>query len=126
MKLPDQNVRDFAGAQQNFENLAGSLTASFPVSDANLATKTIRGEVGSAGAVVRGSGFTSVRNAVGNYTVTFTTAFSAPPVVIATPASAAGAHGIEVSSVSTTAFTILTNNRGASLDSPFAFHAMSV
>jgi hypothetical protein len=41
--------------------------------------KMIRGIVDSAGAVIEGSGFTSVRNSTGNFTITFSTAFSDIP-----------------------------------------------
>jgi len=41
--------------------------------------KFIRGIISSAGAVIEGSGFTAVRNSLGNFTVTFSTAFSDIP-----------------------------------------------
>jgi len=41
--------------------------------------KMIRGIISSAGAVTEGSGFTAVRNSLGNFTVTFSTAFSDIP-----------------------------------------------
>jgi hypothetical protein len=46
--------------------------------------RTVRGIVGSGGSVVAGAGFTVARTALGRYTVTFTTAFSAPPAVTVT------------------------------------------
>lgn len=45
------------------------------------------GQVSSTGAVARGVGFSSVRNSAGNYTVTFTNAFTTLPVVTLTPVS---------------------------------------
>lgn len=38
---------------------------------------------GTTGAIVAGTGFTAARNSAGNYTITFTTAFAAAPVVMA-------------------------------------------
>lgn len=44
--------------------------------------KMIRGQVGSGGTIVEGSGFTVVRSSAGNYVVTWSTPFSNEPVVI--------------------------------------------
>ncbi|MCA1571708.1 MAG: hypothetical protein LC798_15620 [Chloroflexi bacterium] len=46
---------------------------------------TLRGTItGSTGAIVRGTGFTAVRNAAGDYTITFAQAFAEAPSAVAT------------------------------------------
>lgn len=45
--------------------------------------KIIRGNVNSVGTILSGTGFTIQRNSTGNYTITFSTAFSGIPTVVA-------------------------------------------
>lgn len=44
--------------------------------------RIVRGQVSSSGGIVSGTGFTVVRTGLGLYTVTFTPAFLAAPVVL--------------------------------------------
>lgn len=53
--------------------------------------KWIRGIVSSAGAILEGAGFTVTRNSVGNYTITFSTAYSDIPSFNVTGAHTIGA-----------------------------------
>jgi hypothetical protein len=64
--------------------------------------KMIRGIVDSAGAVIEGSGFTAVRNSTGNFTITFSTAFSDIPSFTGTPVAATGNRSITILSATTT------------------------
>lgn len=45
----------------------------------------IRGLINSSGAVAHGEGFTSVRNSVGDYTITYSTAFADTATAVAVP-----------------------------------------
>lgn len=89
----------------------------------------IRGTVdGATGNVTNGTGFSSVRNSAGFYTVTFTSAFSAAPVVVATLVPGTGFGGsdtIILDSVVAGSFVAQTGIRGvANVDETFAFIAM--
>lgn len=61
----------------------GSLTATG-------GTTIIRGRVNGDGTIAAGTGFSITRTATGRYTITFTSAFSAVPVVLLTPRAGAG------------------------------------
>lgn len=79
MKLPlPTPLVDDPSLQINFEAIASAF-ATLP--------RFVFGQVSSTGAVARGVGFTSVKNSAGNYTVTFTNAFTTLPVVLLTPVS---------------------------------------
>jgi hypothetical protein len=47
--------------------------------------RIIRGKVNSNGSVLEGSGFSAVRTAEGEYTITFTTPFAGTPTMVASP-----------------------------------------
>jgi hypothetical protein len=79
---------------------------------ANSLPRIIYGIVSSTGAVSRGTGFSSVKNSTGNYTVTYTTPFVAAPVALVS--SVSGVIARISGAPSTTAFTIST------LDAAFA------
>lgn len=112
--------------------IAASKLAGYPADGSKVlkgdgtwgsATRIVRGSVTGAG-VGTGTGFTVVRNSAGNYTVTFTTAFSAAPFVLAGVDGAANAFML-ILSRSTTSFNIQTNNTGLSAtDTPFVFAAI--
>lgn len=81
------------------------------------------GRVSGAGAVVSGTGFTAVRNALGSYTVTFTAAFPAVPVVIVTPFGATAVI-VTISAIAAGSFTVKTYDAaGAAVDAEFLFWA---
>ena len=69
--------------------------------------KTIRGEVNSSGTKVYGSGFTSSGSG-GSYTITFSSAFSGMPTVVATLKASNHRNSIEVASISISGCTINT------------------
>lgn len=81
----------------------------------------LAGTISSAGAVVRGEGFTSVRNALGNYTVTFSPAFADVPVVTFGGTTASELRHTAVSASSMTVNTF--NSAGGLIDSEFDFIA---
>jgi len=76
--------------------------------DGNL--KIITGFVSSTGGVLRGSGFKSERSTEGIYNITFDTAFSSTPIVVANPAEtgdgAAVDNTVGITNLSTTGFTL--------------------
>jgi len=78
------------------------------------------GQIDTGGNVTRGTGFTSVRNSLGNYTVTFTQAFTNAPVADLTPIG--GVIARLVGSPTTTAMTISTlNSSFANADADTSF-----
>lgn len=86
--------------------------------------RIIRGNVSSAGAVVRGNGFTSAKTGTGLYTVTYTTAFASTPTVILGWGDTAGGGGAEIQSESETGFAVVTyNTASAVLNNSFSFIA---
>lgn len=72
---------------------------SGPVSAASGGGKVVTGVVSNTGAVLAGSGFTAVRNALGTFTVTYASPFAAIPAVAVAP-TAPGGHpmGYEIAS----------------------------
>lgn len=104
----------------------GTLTAAGNVVPAGSG---LTGLVNANGTVGAGTGFTPVRNAVGNYSVTFTTPFAAPPLILVTvadPAIGASVDAVIVSgSVTAGGFQVITMNSatGATRDQPFFFEA---
>jgi hypothetical protein len=101
-------------AQQNFEQLEGVDALGFRI---------VRGGItGTTGAVAFGTGFTCVRNAVGDYTITFSTAFPATPAVAGT----ATAWVMATTTLSATSWrvTVFNSTTGAALDRDFTFIAI--
>lgn len=84
----------------------------------------VRGTVSSAGAVVRGAGFTAAKNATGNYTITFTTTFAAVPIVVAMGASSTVAFAISNTALTATADILTYDAAGAATDLTFHFIAI--
>jgi len=91
--------------------------------------RVLRGLVNSDGTVVNGTGFTVTRNGTGDYTVTFSTDFSAAPTPVVTGHSTLGVIA-NVSDLLTGSFRVQTfviqALSGATLaaDSPFTFIVM--
>ena len=87
--------------------------------------RLIGGVVNDVGTIVSGTGFTAVRDALGQYTVTFVPAFPATPVGIATAYQTVGTidKGIIVSALSSTILTVqtITASTGAAVDEGFTF-----
>jgi hypothetical protein len=86
--------------------------------------KTLRGVIDSAGAVTKGTGFTSVRNSTGNYTITFTTAFSDTPSMAVTAVNATVLVASIVSASTTTCNYIIATGGGTATDAAAHFHAI--
>jgi hypothetical protein len=78
--------------------------------------KTIRGIISSAGAILKGTGFTSVRNSAGNFTITFSTAFSDTPSCMTN-----GVHTLGVASNIISASTAQVNYALRQMDGSFNF-----
>lgn len=90
----------------------------------------IRGRIDTtgAGSILHGTGFTIVRNGVGDVTVTFTTAFAAVPVVIPSTQDAVGnvnVAKIEGTPTTTTARITRYNLAAAAVDGIVQFIAMT-
>lgn len=88
----------------------------------------ITGSVSSAGALVAGSGFAPVRNAQGDYTITFTTAFASPPVILVTMFPAGASVLIPaLTTVAVGSFRLqVLNAGGGSTDGAFLFTAQAM
>lgn len=87
----------------------------------------VRGAVSSTGTVAKGSGFSSSRTSAGIFVVTYTSAFAAVPVLVATAFVSGGVRITGISSESASGFTIEIRNDGATLsDAAFSFYAMNV
>jgi hypothetical protein len=88
--------------------------------------RTVTGRVTDTGAITAGTGFTVNKSATGTYDVTFTSAFSAVPTVMATVGDTAAGRAIKVNTPATTGFTVkISNVAGAPTneDQPFNFVA---
>lgn len=84
----------------------------------------VRGQVGSDGSVVRGTGFTATKNSTGVYTVTFSVAFSAIPIPVATPAGSTLGVNAATSDHAVGSFRVYcSNTAGSAADSGFTFVA---
>jgi hypothetical protein len=119
-------IAQAAGQQLNWavQELPDAGSAAAPA----VISQVVRGRVNSDGTVAAGTGFTSVKNSTGNYTVTFTTPFSQAPIVVASsfgfPGAIAEAY---VNAVAAGSMDVLTGQPGTSFrDSAFMFIAMSV
>jgi hypothetical protein len=84
----------------------------------------VRGQVGSDGSITRGSGFTAAKNSTGVYTVTFTVAFPAVPIVVATPAGSTLGVNVATADHAVGSFRAFCSNAaGSAADSAFTFIA---
>ncbi|MCC3778441.1 hypothetical protein [Streptomyces sp. UNOB3_S3] len=106
---------------------ATSAKLSFRVSAPQPVERRVYGTVAASGAVVSGTGFTSVRSATSTFTITFARPFTSPPSVVATAAVGLATPIVTVHSVSTTAAVIFTANPGGTWSpQPFHFIAMGL
>lgn len=94
---------------------AGNVSAS-------SAMRLVRGGVLSTGVKTLGEGFTSAKNSTGVYTITYTVAYAAIPVVVASITSAASST-IAVSSDTTTVEIRTFTDAGIATDLGFSFIA---
>ncbi len=91
----------------------------FPISPRRVVAGNI---TGSTGAIVNGTGFSCVRNSLGNFTITFTTKFPSPPSV-----SVVSTFGSQILALpSVTAFSVGTyrTDTAAAADYDFSFIAI--
>jgi hypothetical protein len=105
-------------------SITGTLTTGSPAlvpvvgQDANQ--RIVRGAVlGATCTIQGGSGFTCVRNGVGNYTLTLNPAFSGAPLPMVTPLFGALVNSLSAGATSVQLTTI--NTAGAPVDAIFAF-----
>jgi hypothetical protein len=89
---------------------------------------TIKGRVAANGTITAGTGFSVTQNSTGDYTVTFTSAFAAVPVVFVTAVDGGlGTRKTFVRDVTTGDFDLaITNFGGSNSDSPFHFLAQAI
>jgi hypothetical protein len=90
------------------------------------ALRVVRGHIGAAGGVAAGVGFTITKNGTGDYTITFTTPFSAEPTVA--PAVQGGAGQVASvnngRAVNSGAVSVLTASGGVATDLNWHFIAV--
>ncbi|HYF51304.1 MAG TPA: hypothetical protein VEJ63_17955 [Planctomycetota bacterium] len=104
---------------------SGSLAISSGTGFENL--RLMRGTVNTtgAGSIVAGGGFTITRNAAGDITINFSTAFSTVPSATATSQNAAGATStVQITAVATNSVRLLRLNGGAATDGIIHFIVM--
>lgn len=89
--------------------------------------RIVAGTISSAGGVGIGSGFTAVRNSIGDYTVTFTNPFNSQPILSVTAQTGGGADAtcILVTS-SANSFRVQTTSIGNLADIAFNFIAIGL
>ncbi len=115
MSLPEDVARQAALIRQ----LQGALSGN----------RVVRGTVSAAGTLANGEGWTCVKNATGDYTVTFTTPFASAPVVVPGVGESAGTLAAKLKnavSPTASAFTVNTFNTATSAltDSIWTFVAV--
>jgi hypothetical protein len=88
--------------------------------------EAVRGRLtGATGAILDGSGFTVVRNATGLYTITFTTAYAAPPTVFA-DALAAANRIVTLVAVAAGSFQVQVRDAAGTVQDPTELHFTAV
>lgn len=104
--------------------LAGGATAT---ASASLSTSVITGVIPAAGTTpTAGTGFTYTHGSTGVYVFTFTTAFSAVPIVLAVPIETSRVFS-PVSAITVNGFTVtVLNAAGTAVDDTFNFLAVGV
>jgi hypothetical protein len=90
-----------------------------------LPARLARGEVSSAGTVVRGSGWSVAHGSLGHFVVSDATAFPVTPVVVATIGPTAYGS-LRVLTTSASAFEVETYNPAASANVDLAFTFLAV
>ncbi len=114
-------VADGTAGQALSTNGAGTMSWIEPLHAAEP-LRQLRGEIaGATGNTIRGAGFTSVRNAVGNYTITITSTYSNVGTPVATISGATPGF-ITVTNLGAGSFDVLTfNTAGTATDFNFTF-----
>lgn len=121
----DGNVKLASGGKITFPDSSVQSRASNVSGPETL--RILRGTVNTSGSILAGSGFTVTRNGAGDFTITYSTAFSGQPSVVATAAvvSPAAITAIILSSALTTSARIgLVNAAGTAQDAAFEFIAI--
>lgn len=103
----------------------GTVSPSGGFSPGTGVINGITGSVSAAGAIVSGTGFAVAKGAAGQYTISFTTALSAVPVVVDTGSSNNGSSSVNFYNKTTGGFQVSaqTITVGAA-DVPFDFIAI--
>jgi hypothetical protein len=116
--------------QKNDGTLSDPLVVSADTGSTSEGLKIVRGVIANDGSIIRGEGFTAAHTATGRFTITFTTAFSAEPVVVCTRDNSAGLSPttvfIEINSnlTSASAVQVMTSSGGSLSDAGFRFIAI--
>lgn len=121
----DGNVKLASGGKITFPDSSVQSRASNVSGPETL--RILRGTVNTNGAILAGSGFAATRNGAGDFTITYSTAFSGQPSVVATAAvvSPAAITTIILSSALATSARIgLVNAAGTAQDTVFEFIAI--
>ncbi|MEX2985970.1 hypothetical protein [Streptomyces sp. C36] len=109
--------------------IIGATTSklSFRVSAPQPVERRVYGTIGANANIISGSGFTAVWGGTSTFTITFTKAFTSPPVVVATSAQGSATAIVTVAGVSTTTATIYTASTSGTWGRlPFHFIAMGL
>ncbi len=114
-------------------NLAGKPTANSQkiitqVTDTTNSLCIVRGQVSSSGSGSAGEGFSVVKNATGDYTVTFTTAFKTGdvPIVTISALSSLGRSARLSASPTASSFNVLTILPADNTSQDSAFHFIAI
>lgn len=109
-------------------NAVLTVVGGVPVWQAPATLTRITGQVTGAGGITAGTGFSVVRNGVGDYTVTFTSAFAAVPIVIAQQTDTGHIWIAPVySSILAGSFRVqLRDTTNTNFDGAFQFYATTV
>lgn len=105
---------------------SGRVTVgSRPVITGEENLRLVRGEVSTAGAISRGSGFTVAHPGTGAYTITFTPSFASPPTCTVTAFGGTTGDFAQVTTVTNAQATIVIENRSGGTNDQ-AFHFIAV
>lgn len=115
-------------AQENFDKLATEV-GTLKQATGLEGTRIIWGIISSAGAIIAGNGFTATRTAAGDFTATFTNAFSARPSVTAMIGTTSGNYTVKERSTSpadgtAVRFSVFDTTSGAAADAQFHFQVI--
>lgn len=116
----DEALRDYLNGE-----VTDRLDLTIPTVAAEPALRMIRGRVNSNGTLAQGSGFTCAKTATGRYTITFSTAFSAEPIVVITSmGNEVAAHVSPSPTVGGVIYRTFTSTTSADADAPGHFIAI--
>lgn len=97
----------FSNDTNLYRSAAGALKTDGALDVAGRVDGTVDGQVSATGTIVLGTGYSVSHGSTGNYTVTFTNAFAAAPIVVVSIADATNQNGqISVNGVTTTGFNV--------------------